>query len=245
MSQPLVETIQRNYAKGPHKATRPVDASSIMLVDRRGKLPKVLMGRRNPAAKFMPGYFVFPGGRFEAADAAVPHVGALGESDIARLAEHVTRPSRRRSIGLALAAIRETFEETGVRLGAADPRAATAEVGGDWKDFLDGGMLPSLHGVRFMARAITPPGRPRRFDTRFFSADVTERTDLTTLRPTPDSELVELVWVSFEDAMKLDSAEITQIILGEVRKLAEAGFPEEMRRPMYRMRHGRFERLAL
>lgn len=245
MSQPLVEVIQRNYAKGSHKAMRPVDASSIMLVDRSGKHARVLMGKRNPAAKFMPGYFVFPGGRVETGDAGVPHVGALAQSDIDRLATHTTRPTHRRLTGLALAAIRETFEETGLRLGVADARAASALVPEDWREFIETGMLPSLEGMQFMARAITPPGRSRRFDTRFFTADVTGRADMNTIRPTPESELVELVWVTFEDALKLESAEITQIILGEVRKLADAGFPQDMRRPFYRMRHKRFERIAL
>lgn len=245
MAEPLAEIIQRKYAKGPHKAMRPMDAASIILVDRRGKVPKILMGKRNPAARFMPGFFVFPGGRVEPGDTTVPHVGGLGERDHARLAAFVTRPSRRRSTGLALSALRETFEETGLRVGAADPRAATVAVAEGWKDFVAGGLLPSLDGVTFVARAITPPGRPRRFDTRFFACDVSNLADLSTVRPTPDSELVELNWFTIAQAQALESAEITQIILEELLKLHQGGFSPDLKRPLYRMRHGKFERIGL
>ena len=245
MNKALVEVIQRKYVKGQHKAVKPRDAASILLFDQRGGKPTVLMGRRNPAAKFMPGVFVFPGGRLETTDADVPHSGVLSERDIERLGMLVTRPSTRRSRGLALAAIRETFEETGLRLGVASPLAAKGHPDKNWAEFLAGGMVPSLDGVRFMARAITPPGRNRRFDTRFFMRDVSDVPDLTTIRPTPESELVELVWVPLDDVEKIETVEITQIILGEIRKLADAGFADTMSRALYRMRHKRFERVSL
>lgn len=245
MTEQLAETIQRKYAKGPHKAMRPKDAASIILVDRRGKAPKVLMGKRNPAAKFMPGFFVFPGGRVEQGDSTVPHAGSLSEADHARLQAYVTRPSRRRSAGLALSALRETFEETGLRVGEADARAAATSVAEPWREFFAGGMVPSLKGVTFAARAITPPGRPRRFDTRFFICDVSGLEDWSTVKPTPDSELVELKWVTLEEAQALESAEITQIILAEIVTLAKGGFAPELKRPFFRMRNGKFERLGL
>ena len=67
MSKPLIETINRKYMTPPKGMPKlvPVDASSIVLVDRSGEAPRILMGKRNPAAKFMPGFFVFPGGRRE------------------------------------------------------------------------------------------------------------------------------------------------------------------------------------
>ena len=47
---------------------RPKDAASLIILDRRGSEPKVLMGRRHPGHAFMPGKFVFPGGRIDAGD---------------------------------------------------------------------------------------------------------------------------------------------------------------------------------
>ena len=75
--------------------------------------------------------------------------------------------------------------------------------------------------------------------------DVSDVPDLTTIRPTPESELVELVWVPLDDVEKIETVEITQIILGEIRKLADAGFADTMSRALYRMRHKRFERVSL
>ena len=245
MSQPLVEIIQRKYVKGTHPAMRPRDASSIMLLDRRGRVPRVLMGRRNPAAKFMPGFFVLPGGRLDAGDGDVVHHGALQPEDLRRMEMYVQRPTPRRMKALALAAVRETFEETGLKLGVESEKARTAAAPKGWEDFLATGWIPTLDGVRFVARAITPPGRNRRFDTRFFLRDVTDFEVQETLRPTAESELVELAWVPLAEAHKLESAEITQIILGEIRQLVDAGLADSIARPMYRMRHRRFERVAL
>ena len=75
--------------------------------------------------------------------------------------------SEARARALALAAVRETFEEAGLLIGTplgagAAPKAPT------WQDFFATGFRPALGRLTFFARAITPPGRPRRFDTRFF-----------------------------------------------------------------------------
>ena len=96
MTQALIETINRKYIKGSHPTTKPRDASSIIMIDRRGAEPTILMGKRNPAAKFMPGVFVFPGGRVEKCDADMPHAGALDSSDLERMKMFVTRPTDRR-----------------------------------------------------------------------------------------------------------------------------------------------------
>lgn len=245
MSKPLIETIERKYMKGPHKAMRPVDASSIALLDRRGGTPRVLMGKRNPAAKFMPGFFVFPGGRVEKTDGDAPHSGSLTAEDVHRLSQFVTRPTMRRIRGLALGAIRETFEEAGFRLGVPATGPLPENPDPNWSDFLANGTVPSLDGIQFFARAITPPGGPRRFDTRFFFIDVTEFADLSTVKPTPDSELVELRWVTLDEAPKLESAEITQIILTELHRLVLADFAPDLPRPLFRARHAKFERIAL
>ena len=245
MSQPLIETINRKYMKGAHKAMRPVDASSIVLMDRSGPEPRLLMGKRNPAAKFMPGFFVFPGGRTEKHDGDVPHAGSLSADDMRRLGQFVTRPSARRLRGLALGAIRETFEETGLQISVPATGPIAPQADASWAAFLANGQLPNLDGVMFIARAITPPGRPRRFDTRFFALDISGIADVSTVKPTPDSELVELRWVTLDEALNVESAEITQIILGELRRLIAVDFAPDAPRPFFRARHKKFQRIGL
>src|SRR5438132_2678718 len=96
---------------------RPKDAATIILIDRSGAEPKVLLGRRHDGHKFMPGKFVFPGGRVEPHDRAVPVAGDLDPQMVAKLMAHVQRPSAAKARGFAVAAIRELFEETGLLLG--------------------------------------------------------------------------------------------------------------------------------
>lgn len=247
MSKPLIETINRKYMTPPKDMPKlvPVDASSIVLIDRSGSAPRILMGKRNPAAKFMPGFFVFPGGRREEADSTAPHAGSLDKRDMARLRQFVRRTSDRRLRALALGALRETFEETGLRISTKASETVSLPAGSPWAEFCQNGEIADLSGLRFFARAITPPGRPRRFDTRFFLRDVSDMGDLTTLKPTPDSELVELRWVTLDEARTIESAEITQIILGDLSALIAAELAESMPRPLYRARYKRFERIAL
>ena len=97
-----------------------------MIVDRSGATPKVLLGKRHHAHKFMPGKFVFPGGRLEPNDRLMPSATPLNPFTEQYLMRNVKRPSAARAKGLALAAIRETFEETGLILGAPLSNAAAA-----------------------------------------------------------------------------------------------------------------------
>src|SRR3954447_347496 len=95
----------------------PRDAATLMLVDRAGLEPEVLLGRRHASHKFMPGKFVFPGGRIEAADA---EMGAASELAAAATEKIAKRPRGDKVLpprAFPLAAIRETFEETGLMLG--------------------------------------------------------------------------------------------------------------------------------
>ncbi len=105
---------------------RPRDAATLIVLDRTGPAPKVLMGRRHPNHKFMPGKFVFPGGRVEAGDRQMSVAGALDAHCERRLMTRVQRPSMQRARALALAAIRETFEETGLAFGTSDYGAPEA-----------------------------------------------------------------------------------------------------------------------
>ena len=93
--------------------------------------------------------------------------GPLDEPVVEETACSHTRRSPDYARALALAAIRETFEETGLALGVTGLGAPPEPPAGAWTRFAETGVFPTLEGLDFLARAITPPGRTRRFDARF------------------------------------------------------------------------------
>jgi 8-oxo-dGTP pyrophosphatase MutT (NUDIX family) len=157
-----------SYYKLPN--LRPKDAATLILIDHSGPISKVLLGKRHHGHKFMPGKYVFPGGGVEPADHHMPTAQPLDRHAEQRLMRAVKRPSPVRARALALAAIRETYEETGLLLGAPANDMSEAAAG-PWAAFTRAQILPDLTAIHFVARAITPPRRPKRFDTRFFAAD--------------------------------------------------------------------------
>lgn len=224
---------------------RPKDAATLIVLDRRGRRPKLLMGRRHEGHKFMPGKFVFPGGRIELGDRRMPVAGALNARVESVLNAHLTRPPVHVGRALALAAIRETFEETGYLIGTKEHGGPEKTPGGSWEEFRTRGVMPDLEPLHVVARAITPPRRPKRFDTRFFAVDretvVEERTGVVG----PDSELVELAWVDLPAARRLDLPAITSAILEELEQRLANGFGHDLPVPFYYERRGRFERELL
>jgi len=223
---------------------RPRDAATLILVDRSGAVPKVLLGKRHAGLKFMAGKFVFPGGRVDPVDRLMPIASPLDPSAEARLMRRVTRATRDRARALALAAIRETFEETGLLLGKrTDPMPAIPE--GPWAAFAKAGVLPDLAPLHFIVRAITPPRRPRRFDARFFAADASAIAHKVEGVVGPDSELVELVWLPIAEAKQLDLPTITQVALDELQARVAKGFGHDLPSPFYRMLHKKFVRAEL
>jgi 8-oxo-dGTP pyrophosphatase MutT (NUDIX family) len=223
---------------------RPKDSATLILVDRSESVPKVLLGRRHERHKFLPGKFVFPGGRVEITDRLMPVVAPLHERDTTRLMQQVKRPSAAKAAGFALAAIRETYEETGLMLGrrAAGTIAAPAGV---WQAFAQAGVLPDLGAMHFIARAITPPGRPRRFDSRFFAADISAVAHRAEGFFGPEAELVELVWLPITEARGLDIPTITTVALEELQDRAATGMSRDHPVPFFRMLHNRFIRQIL
>src|SRR3979411_1616750 len=147
---------------------RPKDAATLILVDRSGPAPKVLLGKRHQRHKFMPGRFVFPGGRVDPIDRVMPVARPLNPHAQANLMKHLPRASAAKAQAFALASIRETFEETGLLVGARSNEVANVP-GGPWTAFAEAKILPDLAELPFSGRASTPPGRPRRFDARFFT----------------------------------------------------------------------------
>lgn len=223
---------------------RPRDAATLIILDRSTRRLRVLMGRRHAAIAFMGGRFVFPGGRIEPYDRRMPVAGALPHRTDAALAAGLSRAPQALGRGLALAAIRETFEETGLLLGTREYGAPEA-VPDPWIAFREEGVLPDLEALHLVARAITPPGRVRRFDARFFATDRRTIAAERAGRVGPDAEFTEIAWVGLDEARGLDLPRITRTILDDVEAAAKGGFAPHRPIPFYRERHGRAERTLL
>lgn len=142
---------------------KPRDAGSLIVWRPGVEGPEVLMGRRSARAAFVPDFFVFPGGRLDPADRAVRAATRLDPDAAKRMG---VRGDAALAEALALAAVRETFEETGLLLAEiGDPGAADHP---EWRQWQALGLAPGLHRLRYFGRAITSPSSPIRFHARFF-----------------------------------------------------------------------------
>jgi 8-oxo-dGTP pyrophosphatase MutT (NUDIX family) len=206
---------QAETAMPRRRAVRPRDAATLILVDRAAG-SSVLMGRRSAGHGFMPGKWVFPGGAISRPDFAAPLAFPLRPDVLAALADPV---GERRGGALAATAIRETFEETGLRLAAP---AAHSRKRGAWHDFCVAGVAPDFGCLDYIGRMITPPHRAKRFDTRFFLADAGSLLDR---HPADSRELEELAWFDIADAQTLDLAPPTIIMLRHIAKHDRQNIP--------------------
>lgn len=179
---------------------RPRDAATLILVRHDLAAPRILMGQRSGGHDFMPDKWVFPGGRIERGDYAAPVASPL-RPDVAAALGATARLARqdgpRLARALACTAVRETFEETGLVLGRCD----------------GGRLAADLHGLCFVARAITPPARHKRFDARFLLADAAR---LRSLAPADSRELERVAWFTLADAAALDLPAVTRAVLAVV-----------------------------
>ncbi|MCP3470481.1 NUDIX hydrolase [Bradyrhizobium sp. CCGUVB1N3] len=205
-----------------HPYFRPKDAATLILVDRSGSVPKVLVGKRHDKVVFMPGKFVFPGGRVDKADYRVPCAAPITPELQANLFKGSPKTEASRAKSLAVAAIREACEETGLCLGRQHEGKAP-KLDGPWQPFADASLLPDPSGLFLIARAITPPGRVKRFDTRFFTADASAITHRVEGVVHADAELVELVWVELGSQPLADLHPMTRNVLNELDKRLATG----------------------
>ena len=199
---------------------RPVDAASLIVFDGPSSDPRVLMGKRSARHAFMPSVYVFPGGRVDVSDGALSK-RLLPEHDARRIHRSLgSRATDRRVRAIANAAIRETLEETGYNLGEHSPDAP----------------------LRYVARAVTPPGRTRRFDARFLACPAAHLTE-TDRKPT--DELEDLRWVRLKFLDGLPFARITEVILREFRDRlrTDPDLEQDLPIPHHRMRNRSFVRL--
>jgi 8-oxo-dGTP pyrophosphatase MutT (NUDIX family) len=236
LAEHMTHTARASTAPAP----RPRDAATLILIDRSGPTPKVLLGKRHRGHVFMPGKFVFPGGRVEPHDRHIPVVGRLDPAIEEKLMRHVSRPSRDKARALAVAAIREVFEETGLLVGRKVEDTRRVAGDGPVDPFAAAGVRPDLSALHLIARAITPPGRPRRFDARFFAADAQLIVHRVEGVVGPEAELVELTWLPIEEARELDIPPVTKRVLTELEARVALGFGHDLPVPFYRVLHRKF-----
>ncbi len=224
---------------------RPRDAGTLIVVDRTGGTPRLLMGRRSAGHVFMPGHYVFPGGRVDPSDLRLAASFTLPDDALSRLcAGPPSRFDARRATAVALAAIRETFEETGAMIGA---RGDLARPSGYWSHFAERAIRPAPESLVPLARAITPPGPPRRYDTRFFCVDAAALSSGLLPSELPTDELEEVGWFDLQEIKRLQLATITARILDDLeQRLADDSWLDASRpMPFYRAVRGRFVRELL
>ncbi len=165
-------------------------AATVILWRKNDGLMQILMGQRGAGAVFMPSKYVFPGGAVDPDDIANPTPGHFTSACQHALALHCLQDAPQPD-ALAATARRELAEETGL-------------------------YLPPHHPLRFVFRAITPPGRPRRFDARFFLAQATGATGDAEGFSQASDELSHLHWIGLTAARALDLPFITEVVLAEI-----------------------------
>lgn len=216
----------------PGPTVRTKDAATLVIVRGDKAAPRVLMGKRHANLVFQPNKYVFPGGRLDPGDLRISAGGDFQAHVRDKLC--IGTPLQR-ARGLALAAIRETFEEAGVLVGehATDLPRTRAPA---WKAFFAHGVTPRLDRLEFIARAVTPPGRPRRFDARFFmvDADAIARE----LDSPSNEELLTPAWLTLAEARALELPSITRRILDEVEARIAEGHDATRPIPFFRYTRG-------
>ena len=190
-------------------APRPKDASTIIIYRNMGMRTEILMGERSARHSFMPNTYVFPGGRVDAGDSRIIPAQDLREDVMVRLCRGGCSPARARAI--AIAAVRETFEETGLRIAASYDRPRRSKLA-VWNEFGTVTCGPDLSKLDYIARAVTPPMRKKRFNTRFFIYD----GNAIEGELGGSDELLDMKWVTLSEARDLEIPAITEYILGEV-----------------------------
>ena len=209
---------ERAQRKELTRAPRPKVASTLVLSCGSGKTLKILMGQRSSRHDFMPSVYVFPGGRVDRADSYAKYAGDLSPRT-ERILEAAYKPRRARAV--ALACVRETWEETGLMLGSEATSTRNLNHA-SYDAFREAGQLPDLSGIEVFGRAVTPPHRHKRFDAWFFVKNLGDRTP----PPTSDSsELQNVGWFTFDEIEKLETQRATDMMLQVLEQYLKADRP--------------------
>ncbi len=232
-----------HQSRAPASESEPCLAARLILMDQSHKPePKLLLGRRHDNHVFLPGKFVFPGGRSELEDAAMKAVSGLPPEVVRKLAAPLNGGPISNPNSLALTAVRELFEETGFLFGDSNVSAIGAPPGTSWIQFETAQILPNLSKLHYVARALTPPGLPRRFDTHFFAANLDDVAATIDGHIHADAELVELRWVTFGELASLDTLPVTHFIALELAQQLAAGLGHDRLVPYFYVQDDRWIR---
>jgi 8-oxo-dGTP pyrophosphatase MutT (NUDIX family) len=177
--------------------------------------PRVLLLRRVRRAGFVPGAWVFPGGRVDPDDASPAtrrRIRGATPREVARRLE-LEADSHPPAWAYLVAALRETFEETGILVGTpgggSPPAGDGATLARLHAALLEGEigfgrvlealeLRPDVSSLAYVAHWITPEVEPRRYDTRFFVAPVAGRPRVRL----HEAELAEWSWLPPEEAVE-------------------------------------------
>jgi len=184
------------------------DAATIIVLRHLAEGPAVLMGQRGQSAAFMPGKFVFPGGVVDPLDGQAPVQFITSDTASALSQDSALTPT-----AIIAAAIRELWEEAGLILGTQRDWPNPHQ---GWRGFARTGHMPSATGCDFFFRAVTPAGRPRRFDARFILVSADHLANDPDDFSRAEDELSHLQWVHLSDARNYDLPFITQVVLAEL-----------------------------
>lgn len=229
MSQKVLSASNPPKRVAGEPVVRPRDASSLIVTRRERQKIFVLMGRRSPTARFMPGVFVFPGGAVSSGDGRVLPATELDPTYGTLMG---VGQSQSRARALAMAAIRETWEETGLVVGVAGQLKGSRAP--SWEAIRSLNRVPDLQHLGYVGRAITPSFSKIRFHARFFTVDAHHLSG----EIQGDGELVEVGWWNVADLNDLPMRGVTRFMLDRAVGLVR-GEVEERPTPIFRWRGSR------
>lgn len=186
----------------PPNAADPRPAATAVLVRDGAHAPEMLLLKRHRAAGFVPGAYVFPGGRVDPEDGDAALLEMLGT--VPRGAEPA----------FWLAVVREVFEETGVLLARSPEGVACRDASVDdtlarWREALltndatlldvlrNERLLPDISRMVYCSHWVTPVAEPKRYDTRFFLAELPSGCAATI----DEREMSDALWLTADDAL--------------------------------------------
>ncbi|MEH6402735.1 MAG: NUDIX hydrolase [Sneathiella sp.] len=196
------------------KPVKPRHAASLILYEKRDTEYYVLMGKRAKGHRFLPDVYVFPGGRVDSDDFTASHHSDLQPHVFTEL----SKPGDM-AHAIATAAIRETYEETGLIVG----------------NMAHGQLRADFSSLEYIARAITPSHNPIRFDARFLMVDAKHATGSLG----GSGELVDLRWVTLDQALGMQVVDVTEFVLEEVRDILSDHTTKAPKIPLFTYRDGK------
>ncbi|MDP6530344.1 MAG: NUDIX domain-containing protein [Arenicellales bacterium] len=217
-------------ADNASRPVKPQDAGSLIMLRWQGGQLQVLMGQRRLNARFMPGMLVFPGGAVDASDRALRLACALGPASVEAMAAYGS-VAQAQAQALALAAVREAWEETGLLLGVPGQLHDASHP--SWQAFAQAGKAPALGALRYVGRAITPVASRIRFHARFFMVDASHLTG----NLSGDGELCDLEWWQVGELVDVPMLDVTRFMLERAVALLQ-GTATEQPAPLFTWRSG-------